>query len=95
LLLFEFGIAVHSLIYDVVLMDVQMPEMDGIEATKHIVSDITLGYRPYIIALTANAMDSDRYFCLEAGMNDFITKPISVDLLVEALWRSRNINAEG
>jgi signal transduction histidine kinase/ActR/RegA family two-component response regulator len=75
--------------YDVVLMDVQMPEMDGIEATKHMINDRTLAYCPYIIALTANAMDSDRYFCMEAGMNDFISKPINVELLVEALWRSQ------
>lgn len=87
--------SMRSQIYDVVLMDMQMPEMNGLEATKHIISDSSFEYRPYIIALTANAMESDRYFCLEAGMNDFISKPINVDLLVEALWRSRNINAEG
>ena len=82
--------SMRSQIYDVVLMDMQMPEMNGIEATRHIMSDSSFGYRPYIIALTANAMESDRYFCLEAGMNDFISKPINVDLLVEALWRSQN-----
>jgi signal transduction histidine kinase/CheY-like chemotaxis protein len=82
--------SMRSQIYDVVLMDMQMPEMNGLEATKRIISDSSFGYRPYIIALTANAMESDRYFCLEAGMNDFISKPINVDLLVEALWRSRS-----
>ena len=82
--------SMRSQIYDVVLMDMQMPEMNGLEATKHIISDSSFEYRPYIIALTANAMESDRYFCLEAGMNDFISKPINVDLLVEALWRSRS-----
>ncbi len=78
--------------YDVILMDVQMPEMDGLEATKYIVNDKDLKHRPYIIALTANAMDSDRSMCLDAGMNDFMRKPINVNLLVEALWRSRRGN---
>jgi signal transduction histidine kinase/ActR/RegA family two-component response regulator len=71
--------------YDVIFMDVQMPEMDGIEATKYILES---AYRPYIIALTANAMSSDRILCLAAGMNDYLTKPLNIDLLVEALWRS-------
>jgi len=62
--------------------------MDGIETTKRVLgmdSD-----RPYIIALTANAMESDRLTCLAAGMNDYISKPINVKLLIEALWRSQN-----
>jgi CheY-like chemotaxis protein len=66
-----------------------MPEMDGITTTKHIVQDQNLGYRPYIIAMTANAMDGDRLLCLEAGMDDYISKPINVNLLVEALWKSQ------
>jgi two-component system NtrC family sensor kinase len=80
--------ALDSQQYDVILMDVQMPEMDGIETTKRVLgmdSD-----RPYIIALTANAMESDRLTCLAAGMNDYISKPINVKLLIEALWRSQN-----
>ncbi len=76
--------------YDVILMDVQMPEMDGIETTKNIVNDSDLQKRPYIVAVTANAMDSDRLRCLSAGMDDYISKPINVDLLVSALWRSQN-----
>ena len=71
--------------YDVVLMDVQMPEMDGLEATRQIVARWELGRRPRIIAMTANAMQGDREMCLEAGMDDYLTKPIRVDLLVEAL----------
>jgi signal transduction histidine kinase/CheY-like chemotaxis protein len=74
--------------YDVIFMDMQMPEMDGIETTKCIINNADLAQRPYIIALTANAMDSDRQICLEAGMDDFMSKPINVDSLVKALWRS-------
>ena len=80
--------AMQNKSYDVILMDVQMPEMDGIETTKHIIKNADLAQRPYIVALTANAMDRDRQICLEAGMDDFISKPINVDLLVKALWRS-------
>ncbi|WP_204103856.1 MULTISPECIES: response regulator [Spirulina sp. CCY15215] len=75
--------------YDIVLMDVQMPEMDGLEATQHIRererdmgnSHIT------IIAMTANAMQGDREICIEAGMDDYISKPIRINTLVEALKR--------
>jgi len=70
--------------YDVVLMDVQMPEMDGLEATREIVRRFDAG-RPRIVAMTANAMQGDRDQCLAAGMDDYITKPIRVDALVEAL----------
>ncbi len=71
--------------YDVVLMDVQMPEMDGLEATRQIRSTERLGAQPRIIAMTANAMQGDREACLGAGMDDYVTKPIRVDALVEAL----------
>jgi CheY-like chemotaxis protein len=70
--------------YDVVLMDVQMPEMDGLEATRRICARWPTG-RPRIIAMTANAMQGDRDMCLAAGMDDYITKPIRVERLVEAL----------
>lgn len=76
--------------YDVILMDVQMPEIDGIEATKQIIQSTDLYPRPYIIAMTANAMDSDRKICLDAGMDDYISKPVSVNLLVEALLGSQS-----
>jgi len=69
---------------------VQMPEMDGLEATKKIVEDDQRSHRPYIIAMTANAMDGDREICLDAGMDDYISKPINVNLLVEALLRSQS-----
>jgi CheY-like chemotaxis protein len=69
--------------YDVILMDVQMPEMDGLEATRQIRK--LDGRQPYIIAMTANAMQGDREMCLEAGMNFYISKPIRVLELVTAL----------
>ncbi len=72
-------------IYDVILMDVQMPEMDGLEATRQIVATWP-GSRPRIVAMTANAMQGDREMCLAAGMDDYVTKPIRVDALVEALY---------
>jgi CheY-like chemotaxis protein len=73
--------------YDVVLMDVQMPEMDGLEASKAITARFRPGERPRIVAMTANAMQGDRELCLAAGMDDYMTKPIRVDALVEALMR--------
>jgi signal transduction histidine kinase/DNA-binding response OmpR family regulator len=74
--------------YDVVLMDVQMPEMDGLEASRRIVARWPPGKRPRIVAMTANAMAGDREDCLAAGMDDYVTKPIRVDALVEALRQS-------
>jgi len=74
--------------YDVVLMDVQMPEMDGLEASRHIIAKFKPAERPRIVAMTANAMQGDREECLAAGMDDYVTKPIRVDALVEALVRS-------
>jgi CheY-like chemotaxis protein len=68
-----------------VLMDVQMPEMDGLEASRRITAKWPADARPRIVAMTANAMQGDREMCLAAGMDDYITKPIRVDQLVEAL----------
>jgi PAS domain S-box-containing protein len=74
--------------YDVVLMDVQMPEMDGLEATRQIRSNHTNGvHNPYIIAMTAAAMELDREKCLEAGMNDFVSKPATLEDLQRAIQR--------
>ena len=72
--------------YDVVLMDMQMPVMDGIEATRILRSDARFQTLP-IIAMTANALVSDRELCLQAGMNDHIAKPIDPDQLFGVLMR--------
>lgn len=69
--------------YEVILMDVQMPEMDGLEATRRIRA--MNGRRPIIIAMTANAMQGDREECLQAGMDDYISKPIKLELAVNIL----------
>jgi CheY-like chemotaxis protein len=76
---------VERQVYDVVLMDVQMPELDGLDATRRIVKNHKEGHRPRIVAMTANAMQGDREMCLDAGMDDYVTKPIKVDRLIEAL----------
>jgi CheY-like chemotaxis protein len=66
-------------------MDVQMPEMDGLEASRQITARWPADARPRIVAMTANAMQGDREMCLAAGMDDYLTKPIRVERLVEAL----------
>jgi GAF domain-containing protein/CheY-like chemotaxis protein len=73
--------------YDVILMDVQMPELDGLDATREI-RQLAHTTQPHIIAMTANAMEGDREACLAAGMDDYISKPIRVDELIGALQRS-------
>jgi CheY-like chemotaxis protein/HPt (histidine-containing phosphotransfer) domain-containing protein len=75
--------------YDVILMDVQMPEMDGLEATRQLRRSWTNGRPPRIVAMTANAMQGDREMCLEAGMDDYVAKPIQIGELVEALKRAK------
>ncbi|MBC7902595.1 MAG: response regulator [Gemmatimonadaceae bacterium] len=69
--------------FDIILMDMQMPEMDGLEATKRIRNEQM--HQPVIIALTANAMQGDREICLAAGMNDYLAKPIKLEELVGML----------
>ena len=71
--------------YDLILMDVQMPEMDGLEASQLIRKQISK--QPVIIAATANAMREDRESCMQAGMDDYISKPLELEVLVKMLER--------
>jgi signal transduction histidine kinase/CheY-like chemotaxis protein len=71
--------------YDVILMDVQMPELDGLEATRRIRVARAVGEGPWIVAMTANALAGDREACLAAGMNDYVSKPIRPAALAAAL----------
>jgi GAF domain-containing protein/CheY-like chemotaxis protein/tetratricopeptide (TPR) repeat protein len=73
--------------YDVILMDVQMPEMDGLEATRRICTRWPRGQRPTIIAMTANAMQGDREMCIAAGMDDYVSKPIRPNELIRAIMK--------
>ncbi len=73
----------HSV--DIVLMDCQMPNMDGYECTKHIRKEPNVYGKPYIIAITANAYKEDRLKCLQVGMNNFVAKPIEKGVLYKAL----------
>jgi CheY-like chemotaxis protein/HPt (histidine-containing phosphotransfer) domain-containing protein len=85
---FEALEAIRRQPYDVVLMDMQMPEMDGLEATRQLRRELKSAVQPYVVAMTANAMPGDRDICLEAGMNDYVSKPIHIDELVRALLTS-------
>jgi PAS domain S-box-containing protein len=79
--------AVERSTYDVVLMDVQMPELDGLDASRRICERRPPGERPRIVAMTANALPEDREACFAAGMDDYVAKPIRPDALAEALKR--------
>jgi len=71
--------------YDLILMDLHMPEMDGLEATEHIMEHRPAEERPHIVALTAGVLDETRNHCLEIGMNDFLGKPVRIGDLVPVL----------
>ena len=79
--------AVRRVPYDVVFMDLQMPELDGMGATKQIIAEHPAGRRPRIVALTANAFEEDRDACLAAGMDDYVSKPLKADALEAALLK--------
>ena len=74
--------------FDVVLMDMQMPVMDGLEASRQIVERLPSGRRPWIIEMTASAMQEDRDACLIAGMDDYLSKPVRAAALASALERA-------
>jgi PAS domain S-box-containing protein len=86
--------AVQKKKYDIVFMDIQMPEMDGIEATKRIRAEVSKEYQPIIIAMTANTLLGDRETCIEAGMNDYLSKPINIDEVKRVLqkWYQTKLN---
>lgn len=73
--------------YDVVLLDVQMPELDGLETARRIRQRWTGSERPWVIGVTANVVKGDRETCLAAGMDDYMTKPVDRDKLGSALDR--------
>ena len=73
--------------YDLVLMDLQMPEMDGLEASREICRRSGNSTRPKIIALTANAMQGDKELCLAAGMDDYVAKPVKLSEMSAAIRR--------
>ena len=76
--------------FDLILMDVNMPEMDGLEATRRIrATEAASGTRVPIVALTANAFGEDRAACLAAGMDDFLVKPLERERLAELLAPGR------
>lgn len=81
--------ALHIGNYDLVLMDCQMPEMDGYEATRQIRKSGAPWANIHVIAITANAMSGDRALCLAAGMNDYVSKPIKKEELIEVLSKIR------
>jgi signal transduction histidine kinase/CheY-like chemotaxis protein len=81
--------------YDVVLMDVQMPELDGLDASRRICELWPADVRPRIIAMTANAMPEDREACFAAGMDDYVAKPIRPNELAKALSRTRRLEDRG
>jgi len=86
--------AVERQKYNLLFMDLQMPDMDGLEATRLICSRMSPSERPYIVAMTANAMKEDRELCLSAGMDDYLSKPIRRDEIKTAIERAAKALAD-
>jgi len=84
--------AAGSTTYDVILMDVQMPVMDGVRAVQ-LIRELDLEHPPHVVALTANALSGDRQRFLDAGMDDYVSKPMTIDALVDALDRATQVAA--
>lgn len=80
--------------YDVILIDVQMPELDGLETARRLCQSLPPAQRPWMIAVTANAMEGDREECLAAGMDDYLAKPIAARELIQALTRAAEQSAK-
>ncbi len=80
--------------YDMILMDIQMPEMDGLEATYAIQAEWKAADRPRIVAMTAHAHDDARKLCEEAGMDDYVTKPVRAEALIQILNRAEAAQAK-
>jgi len=78
--------------YDVILMDIQMPEMDGDEATRQIRAKWSQDRQPHIVAMTAHALEGDREKYIDRGMDDYVSKPIKVDSLVAALKKAPRVD---
>ena len=87
--------AVERQKYDIIFMDIQLPEMDGLEATRVICSHTSRSERPYIVAMTANAMKEDRDLCLAAGMDDYLSKPIRPEEIKAAIERGTKAHQAG
>jgi CheY-like chemotaxis protein len=81
--------------FDLIFMDIQMPVMNGYEATREIIARYPADKKPVIIAMTANALQGDREKCLEAGMDDYITKPVQAAMITERIriWIGREERA--
>lgn len=76
---------IRNEVFDVIFMDVQMPELDGLEATRFILNKMVLPQRPYIVAMTAFALEGDKEKCIEAGMDDYISKPFMIEEIIDQL----------
>ncbi|MEI6064743.1 MAG: response regulator, partial [Pseudanabaena sp. ELA748] len=74
--------------YDMLFMDIQMPEMDGLTATKWIRQNLEI--QPHIVAITAGSSGTDRKICLDAGMNDYISKPVDVQEIIRVISQAAN-----